>query len=446
MKRNQVLKEIKKSAISKSKLKKVHMSTYYVAGDIGGTNARLVLVQVLPDSTEKEIATKHYSTQQSPSFDGVLAEFLKEFNSGNSPQALCLAVAGPVKDTKEGDRVARMTNKTSWVISRSQVSKHFQIPAVELINDFVAVGYGLTVMEEKDLVVMHDAPRRDGAPIACLGAGTGLGEVVLTHNGRYYDAWPTEGGHTDYPAKTETEFELLKYILKNENCSRVSVERVVCGSAIPSVYRFFKSRGMEEDPVIAQELNNPNADKAKIISKNGLREEKPDNICYETMMLFLNNYFAEAGNLALKTLPYGGLFIAGGIAPKILDALETRKEDLMGVYFAKGRMREIMREIPVYIVKNPSVGELGSKVVARRLLAEQNRGHTNNLALLSLNSPKKEHKTGTGAKNELKKYAIGFLVGLTTSFAAIGIALAITNRKEEDPFGDIEYVFGKNKF
>jgi glucokinase len=398
-------------------------SLFYVAGDIGGTNARLVLVKV-DHSDEVEVASKHYSTQHSPSFDGVLAEFLKEFNRGRSPQALCLAVAGPVKDTSSGDRVAKMTNKTSWVISRSEVSTHFQIPSVELINDFVAVGYGLTALGEDDLEVMHEAPRRDGAPIACLGAGTGLGEVFLTHNGKYYDAWPTEGGHTDYPAKTEAEFALLQHVLKNENCNRVSVERIVCGSAIPTLYRFFKSRGITEDPAIAAELALPNSDKAKIISKNGLREEKPDPICYEAMMMFLANYFAEAGNLALKTLPYGGLFIAGGIAPKILDTLVKRKEELMGIYFAKGRMAEIMREIPVYIVKHPSVGELGSKVVARRLLSEQ--GKLDSKSLNILNNRAKESKS----KTDVRRYMTGFLIGLASSFAAIGIALAITNRKK----------------
>jgi glucokinase len=397
--------------------------SYYVAGDIGGTNARLVLVKV-DRSSEVEVASKHYSTQHSPSFDGVLAEFLKEFNQGKSPQALCLAVAGPVKDTASGDRVARMTNKTSWVISRSEVARHFQIPAVELINDFVAVGYGLTALGDEDLEVMHDAPRRDGAPIACLGAGTGLGEVYLTHNGKHYDAWPTEGGHTDFPAKSEAEFALLQHVLKNENCNRVSVERIVCGSAIPTLYRFFKSRGLTEDPTIGSELAQPNSDKAKIISKNGLREEKPDPICYESMMMFLNNYFAEAGNLALKTLPYGGLFIAGGIAPKILDSLIKRKEELMAIYFAKGRMAEIMREIPVYIVKHPSVGELGSKVVARRLLSQQ--GKLDEKSLNALNNLSKDKKS----KNDVKKYMAGFLVGLASSFAAIGIALSITNRKK----------------
>jgi glucokinase len=148
-----------------------------------------------------------------------------------------------------------------------------------LINDFQAVGFGLTALKPSEYVVLHEGHRKEKAPIACLGAGTGLGEVYLTHNGSEYDVWSTEGGHTDYAAKNDLEYGFLKYMINVEKKHRVSVERMVCGTGIPFVYRYLRSTGIPEDPQIKSQLEEKDADQAKIISKNGLSVS-----CFQTLI------------------------------------------------------------------------------------------------------------------------------------------------------------------
>lgn len=353
----------------------------YLAGDIGGTNCRLSLIDLDKFAgQEKLLFSFAYPSAAYESLETILTEFLTAAAIQASVDACCLAVAGPVKEI-DGDRQCVFTN-LKWIISKNSIMSKFNIPAVELINDFVAVGYGLLGLTSDDVFVINQGKVIHGAPIACLGAGTGLGEVFLTHNGLEYTAWPTEGGHVEFSPKNETEFQLQEFIKMKDNLERISVERIVSGIGIPYIYDFLASKE-KEDPRIAEMMTKNPSDKASIISKNGFGA-KSDPICAETMKIFLQNYAAETGNVALKYLPNGGLFIAGGIAPKLIE--QFKDKTFFTDFISKGRMESILRDIPVYVVLHESVGELGSQVVARRLLKNSGRlGRLDTSKIISFN-------------------------------------------------------------
>lgn len=236
-----------------------------------------------------------------------------------------------------------------------------------LINDFVAIGYSLTALKEVDVIhVNPDVKPVHAAPIACLGAGTGLGQVYLTHSKKHYDVWPSEGGHADFPARTQLEFDLMKFIQENEQVDRVSVERVVSGLAMPRIYDFLASRSpslVKEETTLAMSQQ----DRAAIITQWGLK--KKDLLCEQALDMFVSLYGSEAGNLAIKTLCFGGLYVAGGIGPRILP--NAHYQDIFyKSMLAKGRMRTVLNSVPVYVVMHPGVGLLGAQVMGLRLLED----------------------------------------------------------------------------
>jgi glucokinase len=179
-----------------------------------------------------------------------------------------------------------------------------------------------------------------------------------------------QGGHTDYAPKNQLEFEFLEYQKHVLKIDRVSVERVVSGTGLPVIYEFLKAKKVApENPAIAKELKvAEEGRKGGIISTRGLMQEPADPLCYATMMFFMRNYFAEVGNLALKTLPYGGLFIVGGIAAKVYPSILKHKDELLRYYYSKGRMADLLKNIPVYLVINDSIGMLGAQVCGEREL------------------------------------------------------------------------------
>jgi len=371
----------------------------YIAGDIGGTNSRLQLFQVRapeellsPGGCDSARANEHetllhehtYPSQKYASLTFVIQEFLKEASSKLGldegtlqPVACCLAVAGPVRANK-----ANITN-VSWQLDGAEMSKHLNIPDVLIINDFVGIGYGLLALERKDILAINDVPMSEDAPKACLGAGTGLGEVYLTAGhmlrssrddleddgsaGREeaeYNVWASEGGHADFAPRDALEFGLLEYFKKNERVTRVSVERIVSGLGLPKIYDYFTTLyPAEVNPAVTERLRVE--DPGKVIGDFAARGEC--TLCLKTVELFVKCYGAEAGNLALKTLPFGGLFIAGGIAGKLQKFL-TGNNLFYQHFVQKGRMQTLLEKVPVFLIKHEAVGLLGAKVVCRRLL------------------------------------------------------------------------------
>ncbi len=342
--------------------------TLLLTGDIGGTKTILQLVQTSGENRET-LHEKRYTSRDFPDLVPMVQQFLVEAGSGEKyiPQKACFAIAGPVVNN-----TVKLTNLT-WLLDAKRLEEELGIAPISLINDFAAVGYGVLGLGEKDLYTLQPGKPQSDAPIAVIGAGTGLGQGFLIHLGDNYQVFGSEGGHSDFAPRAELEFQLLKYLLDKHDIQRVSVERVVSGMGIVAIYQFLRDRSYaSETPEIASIVKaweqqagrtQKTVDPAAAISAAAI--EKRDRLSEQTMQIFVESYGAEAGNLALKLLPYGGLYVAGGIAAKNLPLMQ--EGSFLRSFTSKGRMRAILEDVPVHIVLNPQVGLIGAAIAADRL-------------------------------------------------------------------------------
>ncbi|MBD2436191.1 glucokinase [Nostoc sp. FACHB-110] len=341
--------------------------TLLLAGDIGGTKTILRLVETSEESPAlQNIYEESYRSSDFPDLVPIVQQFLLKANVA-TPQKACFAIAGPVVNN-----TAKLTN-LAWYLDSERLAQELGIASISLINDFTAVGYGIFGLAKDDIFTLQSGKQKPEAPIAVIGAGTGLGQGFLIKQGNHYQVFPSEGGHTDFAPRNELEFQLMKYLLDKHDIQRVSVERVVSGLGIVSIYQFLRDRKQSiELPEIAQIVRTweqeagkqeKSVDPGAAIGKAAV--QKSDRLCEQTLELFVDAYGAEAGNLALKLLPYGGLYIAGGIAPKILPLIQNG--NFLLNFSQKGRMRSILEEIPVYIILNSQVGLIGAALCAARL-------------------------------------------------------------------------------
>jgi glucokinase len=339
--------------------------TYLLAGDLGGTKTLLRLVKAQdPDLVHFE------RSYHSPTYPHIVA-IVREFVAAAQTQlgsieiaSACLGIAGAVID-----RASYLPN-LDWHINADELERELHIPTLKLINDFVAIGYGIPLLHPTDLHPLQPGTSIPLAPIAFIGAGTGLGQGFAIHNGRNYQVVATEGGHCDFAARSRPEFELLAYLCQRKQLDRLSIERVISGSGIVSIYQYLRDTGnFSETPDVANVVRSwespiPNAvDPSTIISAMAIA--KTDPLSQATMAMFVSSYGAEAGNLALKTLPSAGLYIAGGIAAKNLPLLTDGT--FMAAFNHKGRVSDLLTEIPVSVILNPQVGLLGAVAQAATL-------------------------------------------------------------------------------
>ncbi|NEP87867.1 MAG: glucokinase [Okeania sp. SIO2C2] len=350
--------------------------TLLLAGDIGGTKTILQLVEAKREESKgtvefKSLYENRYSSHDFPDLVPIVQKFLAEANEklGQQfqPEKACFAIAGPVINN-----TVKLTN-LPWMLNAKLLENELGVSQVSLINDFEAVGYGILGLTDNDLETLQVGEPQGDTPIAVIGAGTGLGECFLIRGGGAVRVYATEGGHTDFAPRSELEFDLLKYLLAKHNIDRVSVERVVSGMGIVAIYQFLRDRkSAAESPEIAEVLrkweteigsSEITVDPGAVIGKAAL--EKSDRLCEKTLELFVEAYGAEAGNLALKLLPYSGLYIAGGIAAKILPLMKSGT--FMEAFNHKGRMRVLLEKVPVHIVLNPKVGLIGAAIRASNL-------------------------------------------------------------------------------
>jgi glucokinase len=340
--------------------------TYLLAGDLGGTKTLLRLVQA--DSPDRSIFEQSYNSQAHSGLVLIAQQFLAaaqtELGTNIQIETACLAIAGPIVD-----RASYVPN-LDWHISAAELQQKLQIPQVELINDFAAVGYGIALLRPADLHTIQTGQFQQNAPKAVIGAGTGLGEGVLIHNGTDYQVIPTEGGHTDFAARSIQEFELVQYICRQMEIDRVSNDRVISGRGIVAIYQYLRdTTNISENPEISavvklwESQTEKLADPAAMISTMAIA--KTDPLSQSTMQLFVSAYGAEAGNLALKILPSGGLYIAGGIAAKNLPLLTDGT--FLTAFTHKGRVSDLLAQIPVQVILNPQVGLIGAAAQAAKL-------------------------------------------------------------------------------
>ncbi len=335
---------------------------YFLAGDIGGTKTILRLVAA-ESETLVTCYEQEYVSNQFPDLVPMVQTFLQAAQDENSlpgvPTQACFAIAGPVVDN-----TSHLTNLT-WNLDGDRLAQALDLQAVELINDFEAIGYGVLGLESDDIHVLQAGITDATAPVAIIGAGTGLGQGFAIPAGNRFQVFPSEGGHADFAPRSELDFQLLRYLLDKHQITRVSVERVVSGQGIIAIYQFLRDRGMAaESPELSELVTTwereaglaKSVDPAAAISQAALKGE--DSLAVQTMNLFVGAYGAEAGNLALKLLPYGGLYVAGGIAAKNLPLLT--QDTFLDAFSHKGRLSKLLEDIPVRIVLNPRVGLIGA--------------------------------------------------------------------------------------
>jgi glucokinase len=344
--------------------------TLLIAGDIGGTKTILRLVQAQSPTQIVSLFEAKYPSASFPDLVPIVELFIKEATAklgSIAPIAsACFGIAGPVvKNT------SNVTN-LGWKLQGDRLAQELHIPKVSLINDFAAVGYGVLGLQDQDLVTLNVGESEAEAPIAVIGAGTGLGQGFLVHSPSGYQVFSSEGGHADFAPRTELEFQLSRYLMAKFGVDRLSVERVVSGQGVVSIYQFLRDRGTaKESPEVSQAIHQwesemglpaKTIDPGAVIGAAAL--ESGDPLCLQTLEMFIEAYGAEAGNLALKLLPNGGLYIAGGIAAKLLPLIEEGL--FMKAFLHKGRMRSLLEAVPVHLILNPQVGLLGSAVCGLR--------------------------------------------------------------------------------
>ena len=314
-----------------------------LAGDIGGTNARLAYFQ--PHNGHLDLVSEHvFPSREYRDLGEIVSKFLQ--GSSTQPEVACFGIAGPVQN----GRVE--TSNLPWIIEQSHLAKQIHLPATMLINDLEASAWGIGGLGTKDLIALNRVGPRVGNQ-AVIAPGTGLGEAGLFWNGSQHQVYACEGGHADFAPRGDLQVELLQFL--EGRYGHVSYERVLSGPGLVNVYEFLRGKGYgEESAGFSAELKA--GDAAAIISRAALEGTNP--LAEQALDLWISVYGAEAGNLALKAMATGGIFLSGGISPKILSKL--RGPLFMRAFLDKGRLRALLENIPVHVVNNDKAGLLGA--------------------------------------------------------------------------------------
>jgi glucokinase len=353
-----------------------------LAGDIGGTKTNLAIYEWTTDRIEP-VHTDSFHSSDYQALEDILEEFLAAYPAKTPPEnqlteevddevaaapapvdrppeplrltAACFGVAGPVIDNR-----CRTTN-LPWVIDGAVLAQRFDIPQVRLLNDLEATAHGILLLRPDEVVVLNaGAPPKKKQALALIAAGTGLGECILCWDGNRYLPMPSEGGHTDFAPNSDSEIDLLRHL--RGSYLHVSYERIVSGPGLHAVYEYLRDTKKNEPTWLAEKIKV--GDPAAEIAQAGLNRQA--EIAIQALEMFASIYGAEAGNLALKGLTLDGVYVAGGIAPKLLKKLQDGS--FMRGFTNKGRYKRLMTQIPVKVVINDKTALLGAASVAARLV------------------------------------------------------------------------------
>ena len=321
-----------------------------LAGDIGGTKTNLALfepkIEGLKVKAEHQFASKDFET-----FADVLRAF-EEMTNNSKITVACFGIAGPIINGR-----CRTTN-LPWDISTTDLENHLQIDRIRLLNDLEATAYGMLYLNDDEFVNLNPTASSKSGNLAVIAAGTGLGEAMLYFDGKHYHPISSEGGHCDFAPTSPRQDELLQW-MRGRYEGHVSYERILSGSGIYALYEFLAQSTSLPQPVSMLNIA-PNLDKNAIISKCALKQKDP--LCVETLKLFAEIYGAETGNLALKTLSLGGVYIGGGIAPKILPFLTDG--NFLKSFAEKGRFKKMLQGMEIKIALNQKTALLGAAMFA----------------------------------------------------------------------------------
>ena len=324
---------------------------HYLAGDIGGTKTLLQISAA--GGPCAPLLQKFYFNAGYAGLAEMLDEFLREAGAPRIAAA-CFALACPIS----GRRV-KLTN-LSWEVDADALATRFSFPRISLINDFEAVGHGIAALLPDDLLALqHGVPQLQGVRMVA-GAGTGLGVAWLSWVNGGYAVHPSEGGHMDFAPADAEQYALLQYLQRRHG--HVSYERIVSGPGLAAIFEFLRDSGLGS-PSARLVAAMGGGDAAEVLTRFAQQGDEP--IAQRALELFVRVYGAFVGNLALVALPYGGIYVAGGIAAKI--AATMQRGDFMCAFHDKGRYTGLLETLPLHIVTNPHVGLLGASLMARRM-------------------------------------------------------------------------------
>ncbi len=317
----------------------------FLAGDIGGTKTNLALYAYQDD---KLVVQKYasYPSKGHATLQEIIHTFMADAPTG--VRHACFGVAGPVKDG-----VVQVTN-LPWIVDAAAIQNELKFQSVSLLNDLEANAYGIKTLDAKELLSLN--PKGDARQIgnrALISAGTGLGEAGLVWDGVTHRPFASEGGHASFAPNDAIGDELLSFLRKERG--HVSWERVLSGMGMVNLYRFFRQRsGQAEPPWLTEAIQA--GDLAAEVTRAGLAEKDP--VCIDALDCFVRNYGSEAGNLALKMLALGGVYIGGGIAPKMLSKMQS--SIFLDAFYHKGRLSPLLQTIPVYVILNDKTALQGA--------------------------------------------------------------------------------------
>ena len=325
-----------------------------LAGDVGGTKVDLALYDFINGKLEYT-RDKVYKAKDYPGLEVIVREFL----GADQVTAACFGVPGPVRNGR-----LRLTN-LPWTLDSRELSSGLGIEHVFLINDLEANGYGIAELTADQIFTLSEGDFGQTGNRALIAAGTGLGQSLLIWNGHIHVPYPSEGGHVDYAPRNEDEIDLLRFLKEKYN-GRVSFERVVAGMGLTSIYQFLRDvRGMEEPAWLAEKIAKA-SDPNSVITENALSAKS--EICQKALDMFVSAYGAEAGNLALKVLSVGGLYIGGGIAPRIIEKLKDGT--FIKAFTDKGRLSQLLINMPVRVILESRAALMGAAAYAEARAAE----------------------------------------------------------------------------
>ncbi|MEA3455653.1 MAG: glucokinase [Campylobacterota bacterium] len=322
-----------------------------LAGDIGGTKTSLAIFEVNGTNLEA-VAEEKYLSGDYTSLDEIVQKFIAV--QKDIPEWASFGIAGPVRDG-----IAKTMN-LPWIVDAQKMADEIGFKKVWLMNDLEANAWGIGALQEEDFFILNEGKSDSNGNASIISAGTGLGQAGLFNNGKELHPFASEGGHSDFSPNTDLEIALLQFLKKRyAKESHVSWERLVSGMGIGNIYDFLCDyRGSETPDWLAEEIRT--GDKAASISKAADESRCP--ICAETFKLFVHLYGAEAGNHALKIMATAGVYIGGGIAAKNIE--QFRNSTFMDSFCAKGRMKQIMQDIPVKIILNQRTALYGPAIFA----------------------------------------------------------------------------------
>lgn len=321
-----------------------------LAGDIGGTLTRLAFFQATGQRL-RLVVKKIYSSREHSSLAGLVSRFAAEY--GYPVEHAGFGIPGPVR---EG--YVKTTN-LPWTVDATELAVELRLPEVWLINDLEANAHGLAALDAGDFAILNEGSSDAAGNAAIIAAGTGLGEAGLYWDGARHHPFASEGGHADFAPRNDVEMDLLRYLLTKYE--HVSYERVLSGPGLHNIYLFLRDTGRgKESPQVADAMRDQ--DPPTVISQAAL--EGGSGLCQEALDIFVALYGAEAGNLALKIMATGGVYLGGGIAPRIIQKLRGTR--FMEAFTARGRMKQLLEGMPVRVILNPDTPLLGAALYAER--------------------------------------------------------------------------------